>query len=257
MRARWIVPVICYSVLLAAEIIVAGNSLLPKTTGLAFANLYLLVPLLSFILALILSATNTNLFLKLFFPVVSLVVLPFSYLLYESRDGSPVDLKHLAPDFGLALIVAFAPAVLGSIIGFILWGVKKRRGGYASSASKMSSSASKVSHRIKPGVQTRNQTGSRTRGRTSTSGRTGARSQPSTSSQPSANIRTGGTASGQTSARTRSQTGSRTSGQAGTQTRAKGKPNSLPGPKLRVVSKSGQSTKRPPNSTNSKTRRRR
>jgi hypothetical protein len=127
MGTRWIMPVVCYALLIAAEIFAVGSTLLPQTNPFAFVGLHLFIPALSLLLALLLSAAGTNLLLKLLFPIVALAVMPFCYLLSESKGASAVDLNHLSADFGLALIFVFAPAVLGTIIGLIVSAVGARR----------------------------------------------------------------------------------------------------------------------------------
>jgi hypothetical protein len=127
MRARWVVPLICYGALLAVDILVIGLMALPQTTVYVFASFYLLVPALSFCLALFLCVTETHLSSKLLFPVVALVALPLVYLLYDSQSAPVTDLGHLSADFGLALIVTFAPAVVGTFTGLVVWAFKKQQ----------------------------------------------------------------------------------------------------------------------------------
>jgi hypothetical protein len=120
-------PVVCYTLLITAEILAVGSTLLPQTNPFAFVGLHLFVPACSLLLALLLSASNAHLLLKLLFPIVALAVLPFGYVLYESRGTLAIDPNHLSADFGLAMIFAFAPAVFGTIIGLIISAVGARR----------------------------------------------------------------------------------------------------------------------------------
>jgi hypothetical protein len=127
MGTRWIMPIVCYALLITAEILAIGSTLLPQTNPFAFVGLHLFVPAFSLLLALLLSASNAHLLLKLLFPIVALAVLPFGYVLYESRGTLAVDPNHLSADFGLAMIFAFAPAVFGTVIGLIISAVGTRR----------------------------------------------------------------------------------------------------------------------------------
>jgi hypothetical protein len=127
MGTRWILPIVFFPLLITAEIFTVGFALLPQTSPLAFAAIYLLVPALSFLLALILSAANTHLLIKLLFPIVAFAAVPSGYVLLESQGNLAVDLNHLSADLGLALIVAFTPAALGTVVGLIVSAVGARR----------------------------------------------------------------------------------------------------------------------------------
>jgi hypothetical protein len=110
------------------EFFAIDSALRPMTSIFAFSSLYVFLPLLSFALALILCASGANLFLKLLFPVVSLIAIPLGYPLIEA-DGylnSNLSLEHFSADFGLALLVAFSPAALGTAVGLIIRAVGKR-----------------------------------------------------------------------------------------------------------------------------------
>jgi hypothetical protein len=120
-------PVICYALLIAAEVFATGLMLLPTMSTLAFASLYVLTPALAFFLALLLCATDTKLLLKLPFPVVALAVIPLGLLLRESGGGPITESGHFWADFGLALTIALAPALLGMVIGFIIWAIGRRQ----------------------------------------------------------------------------------------------------------------------------------
>jgi hypothetical protein len=99
----------------------------PKLSIYAFASVYLFVPAVLFCSALLLCATDTNLLLKLLFPVVAFFGLPFGYLLYESLGGYVADLGHFTADLGLSLVVTLAPAAFGTSIGLIIYAIKKRQ----------------------------------------------------------------------------------------------------------------------------------
>jgi hypothetical protein len=164
MGTRWILPIVFYPLLITAEIFSAGFALLPQTSPLAFASMYLLVPALSFLLALILSAAGTNLLIKLLFPIVAFAAVPFGYVLLESQGTLAVDLNHLSADLGLALIVAFAPAALGTVVGLIVSAVGARRqrslaAGKNSSLAKTTRAAAGTGARNGYGAGTRRNTG--------------------------------------------------------------------------------------------------
>lgn len=127
MKARWIMPVICYGLLIAVETFAVSNILFPITSVFAFIGLYLLVPALTFILALLLCATDTNPVLKFLFPLAAFAIIPLSYLLYELQNDPAITLEHLSIDLGLALIIALAPAILGAIMGLAARAVGKRQ----------------------------------------------------------------------------------------------------------------------------------
>jgi hypothetical protein len=127
MILRWVMPLICCGLLIAAEVLTVDSMLLPQASTLAFLSLYLLVPALSLLLALLLSASSAKLFCKLLFPVVALVGIPLGYLFHETTGGSAIDLHYLSTDLGLALIFAFCPAVLGTAMGLALRAIVSRR----------------------------------------------------------------------------------------------------------------------------------
>jgi hypothetical protein len=110
------------------EFFAIDNALRPMTSVFAFTSLYVFLPLLSFALALILCASGANLFFKLLFPVVSLITIPLGYSLIEADRGigSNLSLEHLSADLGLALLIAFLPATLGTVIGLIIRVVEMR-----------------------------------------------------------------------------------------------------------------------------------
>jgi hypothetical protein len=118
-------------------------------------------------LALILCASSANLFLKLLFPVVSLVIIPLGYPLIEANGylSDNLSLEHLSADLGLALLVAFSPAVLGTVVGFIIRTVGK----HMKAPSKTTGTAQKsVSARTGGGSRTRPGSGTRTKTRSNT-----------------------------------------------------------------------------------------
>jgi hypothetical protein len=129
MRAYWVIPAICYGPFLALEFLIIDSALRPDTTILAFVGLYIFLPLLAFLLASLLCASDAGLPLKLLFPVVLLVSIPLCYQLIEA-GGLPrggLSLTHLSADFSLALLIVFSPAVLGCALGFIVRTIRKRR----------------------------------------------------------------------------------------------------------------------------------
>jgi hypothetical protein len=128
MKARWVIPALCYGPFLALEFLIIDSTLRLDTSILAFASLYVFLPLLAFLFALLLCASNAGLPLKFLFPAVALVGVLSGYQLIETggipRDG--LNLTHLSADFGLALLVVFSPAALGTAAGFIVRAIGKR-----------------------------------------------------------------------------------------------------------------------------------
>jgi uncharacterized membrane protein YgcG len=126
MGIRWVIPVICYGLLITTELLAIGPTLLPHTSVFSFVGLHVFAPAFLFILALFLGATGTHLLPKLFFPVVALVVAPLGYLFHGLQRNPELDLRYLSMDVVFALIFTFVPTVLGLLVGLILFRFGKR-----------------------------------------------------------------------------------------------------------------------------------
>jgi hypothetical protein len=175
-------PIVCYTLLIAAEVFATALMLLPEMSTLTFASLYVLTPALVFFLALLLCATDTKLFLKLPFPLVALAILPLGLLLRESDGGAIVESGHFWADFGFALLIALAPALLGMAMGLIIWAVGRKRGRQLTGRGK-TSGGGKTSDGASRGAQS---------GSSKTSSKTSSGTRQSGGRKPGANPMTSG-----------------------------------------------------------------